>query len=197
VADTIRSCLSEGCVGHLVHADGARGGLIDREGVPGQAPPPIGPGDRITGTLDLRECGEQLGCYGGRGILAEQRCILPPSRSRTLVHRAAHRKEHLGRLAHYLIDDVRHGKDGKDGRSKDDDPDSRRCRIQPAPHPPEAPSPAPQPVGRELPVLRSKRQRKRQSTLPRTADESQSRCLAGCLNRRRVSGPSADEREYR
>src|ERR1700757_22502 len=41
VADAISSCFGEGCVGHLVHADGARGGLIDRERIPSQAPPPI------------------------------------------------------------------------------------------------------------------------------------------------------------
>jgi hypothetical protein len=49
-SDAIRSRLSEGGVGHLVHADGARGGLIDGEGVPGQAPSPIDPGYRIAGT---------------------------------------------------------------------------------------------------------------------------------------------------
>src|SRR5437762_6134760 len=43
----ICSRLGEGCVGHLIHADGARGGLIDRERIPAQAPPPIGPCYRI------------------------------------------------------------------------------------------------------------------------------------------------------
>jgi hypothetical protein len=37
-----------------------------------------------------------------------------------------------------LIDDIRHGKDGEDGRSKDDDPDGRRCRIQLVVRPAEA-----------------------------------------------------------
>jgi Glutathione S-transferase, N-terminal domain len=37
----------EGCVGHLIHADTARGRLVDREGVPGQLPPPIGARDRL------------------------------------------------------------------------------------------------------------------------------------------------------
>jgi hypothetical protein len=48
-----------------------------------------------------------------------------------------------------VIDDIRHGKDGKDGRSKDDDPDSRRCRVQPVPRPAEALAPAPQPSEEE------------------------------------------------
>jgi len=61
IADAIVSRLGEGCVGHLKHADAARGRLVDREGVPGQPPPPIGARDRIAGGLDLRQRGEQLG----------------------------------------------------------------------------------------------------------------------------------------
>src|SRR6266478_1229586 len=72
LADAISSCFGEGCVGHLVHADGARGGLIDRERIPSQAPPPIGSCCRIARTLDLRQGGEQLGRDGGRGILAKE-----------------------------------------------------------------------------------------------------------------------------
>src|SRR5689334_12544715 len=45
------------CVGHLIHADAARGRLVDREGVPAQPPSPIGARDRIAGTLDLRQRG--------------------------------------------------------------------------------------------------------------------------------------------
>src|SRR5205814_4836584 len=60
-------------------------------------------------------------------------------------------KNHFGRLVHYLVDDIRHGKDGKDGRSKDDDPDSRRCRIQLVVCPAEALAPAPQPAEEERP----------------------------------------------
>ena len=117
VEDAISPCFGEGCVGHLVHADGARGGLIDRERIPSQAPPPIGSCYRIARTLDLRQGGEQFGRDGGRGILGKERRILLPSLGRHLVHRAAHGKEHLGRLAYYLIDEVRRGKDGEDGRS--------------------------------------------------------------------------------
>ena len=53
VAYAIVARLGEGCVGHLIHADAARGRLVDREGVPGQPPPPIGVRDRIAGALDL------------------------------------------------------------------------------------------------------------------------------------------------
>src|SRR5437016_1472278 len=90
---------------------------------------------RIARTLDLRQGGEQLGRDGGRGILAKERRILLPSLGRHLVHRAAHGKEHLGRLAYYLIDEIRRGKDGEDGRRNDDDPNRRRCRIQLLPCP--------------------------------------------------------------
>ena len=33
VPDAISSCFGEGCVGHLVHADGARSRLVNREGI--------------------------------------------------------------------------------------------------------------------------------------------------------------------
>src|SRR5882672_2916648 len=161
VADAISSCFGEGCVGHLVHADGARGGLIDRERIPSQAPPPIGSCYRIPRTLDLRQGGEQLGRDGGRGILAKERRILLPSLGRHLVHRAAHGKEHLGRLAYYLIDEVRRGKDGEDGRRNDDDPNRRRCRIQLVPCPAGALAPGSEPDKKERPVSTNKRQRKR------------------------------------
>src|SRR6202023_696460 len=160
MADAILSRLGEGSGGHLVHADGARGGLIDRKGVPGQAPPPIGSCYRIARTLDLRQGGEQLGCDGRRGILAKERRILLPSLSRHLVHHAAHGKEHLGRLAYYLIDKVRRGKDGKDGRRNEDDPHRRRCRIQLVPRPAGTLAPAPEPDEEERPVSTNKRQRK-------------------------------------
>src|SRR5260370_38113585 len=39
VADAISSCLAEGCGGHLVHADGARGGWCDRGTAPQSAAP--------------------------------------------------------------------------------------------------------------------------------------------------------------
>src|ERR1700726_1743397 len=61
IADAIVSRLGKGRVGHLVHANAARGRLVDREGVPGQPPPPIGARDRIAGALDLRQRREQLG----------------------------------------------------------------------------------------------------------------------------------------
>src|SRR5580704_2070553 len=75
VANAISSRFGEDCVGHLVHADGARGGLIDREKIPGQAPPPIGSCYRITRTLDLREGGEQLGCIRRFGAKPDKKIV--------------------------------------------------------------------------------------------------------------------------
>jgi hypothetical protein len=42
-------------VGHLVHADGARSRLVNREGIRGQTPPPIGPRNGIAGAFHLGE----------------------------------------------------------------------------------------------------------------------------------------------
>ena len=84
-----------------------------------------------------------------------------PSLGRHLVHRAAHRKEHLGRLAYYLIDEVRDGNDDEGGRRNDDDPDRRRCRIQLVPCQAGALAPGPEPDEEERPVSTNKRQRKR------------------------------------
>ena len=42
-------------IGHLIHADGAGRGLVDRERVPGQPPTPVGARNRITVALHLRK----------------------------------------------------------------------------------------------------------------------------------------------
>ena len=135
IADAIAPCLGEGWVGHLVHADAARGWLINREGIPGQAPPPIGARQRVAGALDLRERRQQFGCNRGGGILAKERRILAPGLKRRFVERTAYGKEHLGRLAHDMIDEVCREKDGEDGRSNGGDPDRQWRGSQLAPHP--------------------------------------------------------------
>ena len=71
-------------VGHLIHADSARGRLVDRERIRGQTPPPIGPRDRIAGAFHLSERGQQLRRdRGGRitGILDRLELRDPPPRT--------------------------------------------------------------------------------------------------------------------
>src|SRR5689334_5719237 len=46
VKDAIALRLCQRGVGHLIHADGARSRLVDRERIRGQTPPPIGPRNR-------------------------------------------------------------------------------------------------------------------------------------------------------
>src|SRR5215472_5794350 len=60
VENAIALRLSQGRVGHLVHAGAARRRLVDRVRIPGQMPSPIGIRDRIAGTLDLGQRGQQL-----------------------------------------------------------------------------------------------------------------------------------------
>src|ERR1700732_2587986 len=160
IADAIGSRLGEGCVGHLEHANAARGRLVDREGVPGQPPLPIGARDRIAGGLDLRQRGEQLGGDGCGGILAKERRILAPGFNRGFIERATHGSKHLGGLSHHMIDEVRRGKDGEDGRSNDDDPHRLRYRIELAPHPARAFAPATDPTQKSAPVPADRRPRR-------------------------------------
>src|SRR6201992_1979285 len=50
--DTVACRLGVSCIGHLVHAHSARGGLVHREGIPGELPAPGGAGHRIAGAFD-------------------------------------------------------------------------------------------------------------------------------------------------
>src|ERR1700761_714480 len=54
-SDTVAYCLGVSCIGHLVHAHSARGGLVHREGIPGELPAPVGACHRIAGAFDLRQ----------------------------------------------------------------------------------------------------------------------------------------------
>jgi hypothetical protein len=78
VENVIALRLRQRRVGHLVHADGARSRLVDRERIRGQTPPPIGPRNGIAGALDLGERGEQLRRDRGGGIFSKERRILSP-----------------------------------------------------------------------------------------------------------------------
>src|ERR1700674_2134044 len=54
-SDTVACRLGVSCIGHLVHAHSARGGLVHREGIPGELPAPVGACHRIAGAFDLRQ----------------------------------------------------------------------------------------------------------------------------------------------
>jgi len=60
VENAIALRLRERRVGHLIHADRARSGLVDRERIRSQTPPPIGGCNGVAGALDLGERGQQL-----------------------------------------------------------------------------------------------------------------------------------------
>ena len=89
-------------VGDLVHANRARRRAIHVEGILGQAPAPVGPGNRVARALDLRERGQQVGRDDGGRVLAEDRLVLAPRLGGRLEEHAAHGKEQLGRLARDL-----------------------------------------------------------------------------------------------
>ena len=60
VQNAITLGLRERRIGHLVHPDGARSRLVDRERIRTQTPPPIGGCNGVAGALDLGERGQQL-----------------------------------------------------------------------------------------------------------------------------------------
>jgi hypothetical protein len=74
-ADAITGGLGVSRVGHLIEADGARGGLVHRGGVPSEPPAPIGTCDWITGALDLRQRRQQLGRDRVDRIRAEEEFV--------------------------------------------------------------------------------------------------------------------------
>src|SRR5260221_12600512 len=71
-SDTVVCRLGVSCIGHLVHAHSARGGLLHPEGIPGELPAPVGARHRIAGAFDLRQRGEQTGRDRGGGIRVEE-----------------------------------------------------------------------------------------------------------------------------
>ena len=89
-------------VGDLVHAYCAGGRTIHVEGILGQTPAPVGPGDGIARALGLRERGEKVGRDDGSRMLAEDRPVPAPRLAGCLVEHAAHGEKQLGRLARDL-----------------------------------------------------------------------------------------------
>lgn len=107
IADAVALRFSERRIGDLVHAYGARGRAIDRQWVRHELPPPVGPGKRIAGGLDLRERGQEVGRDDDGRVRAEERPILAPRLGRRLEERAANGKEQFRRLADDVICPVR------------------------------------------------------------------------------------------
>jgi len=106
ISNAIVPCFGEGPVRDLVHADGARCRAINGERMQAPGPAPVGADDGIARPLDLGDGREKVrwDCIGG--VLAKQRCILPPRFRRCLVQRTAHREEEFGGFADHLVDAV-------------------------------------------------------------------------------------------
>jgi hypothetical protein len=125
VENAIAFHLRKGRVGHLVHADAARGRLVHRERIPGQTPSPIGVRDWIASALDLGERGQQFGRDRAGGIFSKEGRISAPSFDRGFIELAAYGRKHLRRLVQDLINEIRCRKDGQHGYGSDDDPHRR------------------------------------------------------------------------
>ena len=95
IVDACIARIGKGCVGHLVHADGARCGLVHRQRVPGQAPAPVGARQRIARSFHLRQGRQKFRRNCGCGVFSEQRRVGRPGFGRHLMEDAAHGKEHL------------------------------------------------------------------------------------------------------
>ena len=105
-SDTVAYRFGVSCIGHLIHAHSARGGLVHREGIPDELPAPVGARHRIAGAFDLRQRGKQFGRDRVGGMRVEERFVPPPRFDRFLVERPAGEKEQLARLADNVIDEV-------------------------------------------------------------------------------------------
>jgi hypothetical protein len=142
VPDAESRGLGERSIDHLIEADGAGGGLVDRERVETPSPAPIGAVHRIARTLDLRQRGQQFGRDRVGGISAEQRPVLPPRLGRLLVEPVTDEGEQLGRLVDHVIDEVHERCDRKQDRHAARDLNYQRCSCKLAPSPTYAPAPA-------------------------------------------------------
>ena len=96
--DTEPRGLGVGAIGHLEQADGAGGGLVDRERIETPPPAPVGAVHRIARTLDLRQRGQQFGRDRAGGIGAEQRARIAAT-SRPAPCRAGGRQGRTARSA--------------------------------------------------------------------------------------------------
>src|ERR1700742_165423 len=133
IVDAIAAGLGKVAVGNLVHADRARCGTIDLKGLSRPRPAPIGSGNRIPGTFNLRDGSKEIGLHHAGRVFLEQRPVLPPGFGGGLIKSAAYRKKQLRGLAGDLIDEV-------DGEPKNQDDQRRhydfcgtRRRAPPAP----------------------------------------------------------------
>ena len=151
-SDTVACRLGVSCIGHLVHAHSARGGLVHSEGIPGELPAPVGARHRIAGAFDLRQCGQQLGRDRAGGIRVEERFVLPPRFDRFLVELPADEKEQLARLADNVIDEVCQRECREDERREANDPNRPRCCAQRPSHQARA-SPAADAAEQAVPAL--------------------------------------------
>ena len=68
-SDTVACRFGVSCVGHLIHAHSARGGLVHREGIPDELPAPVGARHRIAGAFDLRNAASSS------GVIALVECV--------------------------------------------------------------------------------------------------------------------------
>ena len=130
VVDAVALGFLERGIGDLVHADGARGRLVELERIPRQPPPPVRPRHRVAGALDLRQGGQQIRRHGGRGVLAEERPVAAPGLAGVLDKRTADREEQLGRLADDLVRPVQRPPQPDDDHAGEEEPERQGDRQQ-------------------------------------------------------------------
>ena len=150
VPDAESRGLGVGPVGHLEQADGAGGGLVERERIKTPSPAPIGAIHRIARALDLRQRGQEFGRDRMGGVSVEQRPVLPPRLRRFLVEPVADEEEQLGWLVDHVIDQVRQREDRQHDRDAASDPNRPRYCREFLPRPSCAQAPAAKEGGKLL-----------------------------------------------
>ena len=123
VMDTVTLPFLKRAIGDLKHADCRRGRLVPLKRIRrDEAPPPVGSGHGITGTLGLGQGGQQFRCHNGCRMCLKQRTVFSPGLAGTLGKRILHRKEQFRRFVECVIGPIDAQQDDEEKAGTDGQP---------------------------------------------------------------------------
>jgi hypothetical protein len=142
-------------VGHLQEPDRARGGRVHAERIEGEAPPPVGAGQRVARALNLDQRRQELGPDEVGRALLEERAVTGPGLLRGERVGREDQPQQLGGLPHHLHQEIHQEEEDQ----PDEDPGQRREPGQPRPQVPRPPArrdgPSPAGAGRDAAPARA------------------------------------------
>ena len=123
VMDTVTLPFLKRAIGDLKHADCRRGRLVPLKRIRrDEAPPPVGSGHGITGTLGLGQGGQQFRCHNGCRMCLKQLTVFSPCLAGTLSERILHRKEQFRRFVERVIGPIDAQQDDEEKAGTDGQP---------------------------------------------------------------------------